>query len=53
MGGGFNGFCLAIIDPIYKKKIIKTIKSKYLELHPEYKNKIKIIICTSEDGVGR
>ncbi len=52
MGGGFNGACLAIIDSKYEKEIVDNIKNEYLKLHPEYKDKIQIFVCTSEDGVG-
>lgn len=52
MGGGFNGACLAIIDPAHEEEIMSSIKSKYIELHPEYADKVKLFVCTSEDGVG-
>lgn len=52
MGGGFNGACLAIIDPAYEEDIMSSIKSKYIEMHPEYAEKVKLFVCTSEDGVG-
>lgn len=52
MGGGFNGACLAIIDPAYEEEIMSSIKSKYIEMHPEYAEKVKLFVCTSEDGVG-
>ena len=53
MGGGFNGACLAIINPKYEKKIMNYIKEEYSRLHPEYKDKMKMFICLSEDGVGK
>ncbi len=52
MGGGFNGACLAIINPEYAEEIMESIKSRYIELHPEYKDKVQLILCISEDGVG-
>lgn len=52
MGGGFNGACLAIIDPSLEEEIIRSIKNRYLKLHPEYKNKVGLFVCLSEDGVG-
>ena len=52
MGGGFNGACLAIIDPAHEEEIMSSIKAKYIELHPEYAEKVKLFVCTSEDGVG-
>ena len=53
MGGGFNGACLAIIDSQYEKEVMENIKNEYSKLHPEYANKVKLFICTSEDGVGK
>ncbi len=52
MGGGFNGACLAIIDPQYENEIMEKIEKEYCELHPEYADKIKLFVCKSEDGVG-
>lgn len=53
MGGGFNGACLAIIDPTFEEECIKTIKEEYSKLHPEYADKVQFFICSSEDGVGK
>ena len=53
MGGGFNGACLAIIDPTYEKEVMENIKNEYSKKHPEYAEKVKLFICTSEDGVGK
>ena len=53
MGGGFNGACLAIIDPQFEKEVMENIKNEYSKLHPEYADKVKLFICTSEDGVGK
>lgn len=53
MGGGFNGACLAIIDPQYEKEVMENIKNEYSKLHPEYADKVKLFICASEDGVGK
>lgn len=53
MGGGFNGACLAIIDPVYEKECIESIKNEYSKLHHEYADKVQLFVCTSEDGVGK
>ena len=53
MGGGFNGACLAIIDPNLENEVMENIKNEYSKLHPEYAEKVKLFICTSEDGVGK
>ena len=52
MGGGFNGACLAIINPKYEENIIKEIKEKYSIAHQDYASKIKIFVCETSDGVG-
>ncbi|MDE7440211.1 MAG: GHMP kinase [Clostridia bacterium] len=52
MGGGFNGACLAIINPAKEKDIIDSIRLRYVSEHPEYADKVKFFICTSENGVG-
>ncbi len=52
MGGGFNGACLAIIDPALEKEVMDNIKKEYSKLHPDYADKVQLFICTSEDGVG-
>lgn len=53
MGGGFNGACLAIINPEYEEEIMMEIKEQYGALHPDYKDKMSMFLCTTEDGVGR
>lgn len=53
MGGGFNGACLAIIDPKYENKIIEEIKNKYGIAHKEYASKMSVFVCESSDGVGK
>ena len=52
MGGGFNGACMAIIDPTKQDDIIDNIRNNYSLLHPEYADKAGYFICTSENGVG-
>lgn len=53
MGGGFNGACLAIINPKYEEEIIRNIHERYSKLHPDYSEKISFYLCTTEDGVGK
>ncbi len=52
MGGGFNGSCLAIIDPQYEETITKNVRKQYIKLHPELVHTMQIFTCTSEDGAG-
>lgn len=53
MGGGFNGACLAIINPEFEEEIMNEIKERYGELHPNYKEKMAMFLCSTEDGVGK
>ncbi len=52
MGGGFNGCCLAIVNSSMADEAMKNISNEYLRLHPEYIDKMRMVLCTSEDGVG-
>lgn len=52
MGGGFNGCYLALINPSKKDQIITAIKSKYLSIYPNLKNKFSIHNCLLSDGIG-
>ncbi len=52
MGGGFNGCCLAVIDPKKRNDIIANISEKYLALHPDKEGCYEIFACTSSDGIG-
>ena len=52
LGGGFNGCCMAIIEPSKRKQIIKFIQEGYLKEYPEYKDTFFIVPCKSKDGMG-
>ena len=52
MGGGFNGCCLAIIDPSKKEEIKKSVSERYLLLHPEMKKTYAVFTCETGDGIG-
>lgn len=52
MGGGFNGCCLAVIDPSKEEQIKNKISERYLALHPEKEGLYKIYTCSSSDGIG-
>lgn len=52
MGGGFNGCCLAIIDPNKLDSIKQSIKERYLKIHPEVSDAFGMFDCFSEDGIG-
>lgn len=50
-GAGFNGYCMAIIDPDKEDQISEEITKKYLKVYPQYKNDFKIYFCNTCDGV--
>lgn len=52
MGGGFNGCCLAVINPNKRKEIMDTISKKYSEMHPEIKDLFGLYTCKSANGIG-
>lgn len=45
-GAGFNGYYMALIDPVYEEKIKETITREYLSIYPHLKN--EFIIYTSD-----
>lgn len=50
-GAGFNGCCMALVDPAFTDKITEKISSEYLRIFPELKHKFSVHYCSSADGV--
>ena len=50
-GAGFKGACIALIDPARKEEIADTIKSRYLEQFPQYRDSWRSTFVRSDDGV--
>jgi galactokinase/galacturonokinase len=50
-GAGFKGCCMALIDPIHKRHIEKTVTSEYLNAFPELEGKFSVHFCQTADGV--
>ena len=50
-GAGFKGCCVALINPAYKKEILRDVEKEYLEAFPEMRGKYTSCICHSADGV--
>jgi len=50
-GAGFNGCCMAIIDPAKEENIREFITTEYLKVFPEYKKDFVIAVCDTADGV--
>ena len=50
-GAGFNGCCMAIIDPDKEESIREYITAEYAKVFPEYMKDFVIEICDTADGV--
>lgn len=50
-GAGFNGCCMAIIDPAKEDSIREYITAEYAKVFPEYMKDFVIEICDTADGV--
>jgi len=50
-GAGFKGCCLAIIDPAYEERIVKTVSEEYQKAFPHLAAKYSVHICESANGV--
>lgn len=50
-GAGFNGYYMAIVDPLKEEKIRNFITEEYLKVYPQYKDDFKIYFCNIKDGV--
>lgn len=52
-GAGFKGSCMALIDPAFEQSIVETITAQYIKAFPALKDKFRIYVCDSADGVQR
>ncbi|MCL1830768.1 MAG: GHMP kinase, partial [Oscillospiraceae bacterium] len=52
-GAGFNGCCVALVNPDYIESITKTVTERYLLEYPKYKEIFSIHFCKTDNGVGR
>lgn len=50
-GAGFNGCCMAIINPEKEDSIREYITTEYAKVFPEYMKDFVIAICDTADGV--
>ncbi len=50
-GGGFQGCCLALIDPMKRDSIVAALHDKYTERHPELAEHYSLHICRSAGSV--
>jgi galactokinase len=49
-GGGFQGCCLAIVDPRRREQIAQALHEAYIERHPELANDYSIHFCSSANA---
>jgi galactokinase len=50
-GGGFQGCCLALIDPARRLEIAESLHSAYTKRYPELRGEYSIHFCQSSDSV--
>jgi galactokinase/galacturonokinase len=50
-GGGFQGCCLAIIDPSQRESIAEKLHAAYMARHPELEGAYSIHFCNSANSV--
>lgn len=50
-GGGFQGCCLALIDPAKRDAIAQMLHEQYITRHPELAAEYSIHFCNSSDSV--
>lgn len=50
-GAGFNGCCMAIVDPSKEEYIREQITKEYSQVFPEYMKDFQIVFCNTADGV--
>jgi galactokinase/galacturonokinase len=50
-GGGFQGCCLALIDPSKRESIAEALHEAYTKKHPELAGHYSLHICHSSDSV--
>lgn len=51
-GAGFKGCFMVLIDPEYRDAVEQKVKSEYLKIFPDLKDKFSTHFCKSADGVG-
>ena len=49
-GAGFKGACVALVDPVHKDEIEKTLTERYLAQFPEYEQTFQVFWVRPDDG---
>ncbi len=50
-GAGFNGCCMAIVDPEKTESIAQYVAEEYSKLFPEYMDDFQVHFCDTADGI--
>lgn len=50
-GAGFNGCCMALIDPDKAEEVLHTVEQRYLAAYPNFTGRYLGALCSSDDGV--
>jgi galactokinase/galacturonokinase len=50
-GGGFQGCCLALIDPRRRGSVVEQLHQRYAERHPEVSHNYSIHLCSTADSI--
>ena len=50
-GGGFGGFCIALIDPARREDALEHIRRQYTTRQPEYAHRYQAYVCQKDDGI--
>lgn len=49
-GAGFNGCCIALVDPAYSDKVMSEVEDRYTRIFPGLKGRFQAFVCHSSDG---
>jgi galactokinase/galacturonokinase len=50
-GAGFEGCCMAVVDPKYKEEITRKVTNYYLKEFPKLSDAFEVHYCSTADGV--
>jgi galactokinase len=49
-GAGYRGWCIGLVNPVYKERIRDKITSEYLKKYPQHQDSYRICFCKTGDG---
>ena len=50
-GAGFNGCCMALVDPAYTEAISRSVSEAYLKAFPALEGRYSVHVCGTADGI--